>query len=90
MSWEEDIDGRLRSRNSEGEVVTCIELATKILDRDGVYTFHCGLTQNIGEMLTTSPSERIRYTLAHEMCHLATWIIDKDLASNHDKLFWKW
>ncbi|KAL1714648.1 SprT-like family-domain-containing protein [Schizophyllum commune] len=61
--------GRARyHRNSEGEVVICIELATKILDRD----------------------ERIRYTLAHEMCHLATWIIDKDLASNHDKLFWKW
>ncbi|KAL1675459.1 SprT-like family-domain-containing protein [Schizophyllum commune] len=61
--------GRARyHRNSEGQVVTCIELATKILDRD----------------------ERIRYTLAHEMCHLATWIIDKDLASNHDKLFWKW
>ncbi|KAL1732659.1 SprT-like family-domain-containing protein [Schizophyllum commune] len=61
--------GRARyHRNSEGEVVTCIELATKILDRN----------------------ERIRYTLAHEMCHLATWIIDKDLASNHDKLFWKW
>ncbi|KAL1747299.1 SprT-like family-domain-containing protein [Schizophyllum fasciatum] len=34
--------------------------------------------------------ERIRYTLAHEMCHLATWVIDRNLPSNHDRLFWKW
>lgn len=34
--------------------------------------------------------ERIRFTLGHEMCHLATWVIDHDLDSNHDKRFWKW
>ncbi|KAJ7037536.1 SprT-like family-domain-containing protein [Mycena alexandri] len=34
--------------------------------------------------------ERIRNTLAHEMCHLATWYIDKDINAYHGKLFNKW
>ena len=51
-----------------------------------VFVDRQGRRQSIDDCLP----ERIRYTLAHEMCHLATWIIDKDLASNHDKLFWKW
>lgn len=34
--------------------------------------------------------ERIRNTLSHEMCHLATWVIDKRLDENHGKLFKYW
>lgn len=34
--------------------------------------------------------ERIRYTLAHEMCHLATWTIDATPSENHGPLFRKW
>ncbi|EKM83652.1 hypothetical protein AGABI1DRAFT_123986 [Agaricus bisporus var. burnettii JB137-S8] len=34
--------------------------------------------------------ERIRNTLSHEMCHLATWVIDKKLDENHGKLFKYW
>lgn len=36
------------------------------------------------------PTERIRNTLSHEMCHLATWVIDKKLDENHGKLFKYW
>ncbi|KAJ3480158.1 hypothetical protein NLI96_g8545 [Meripilus lineatus] len=34
--------------------------------------------------------ERIRNTLAHEMCHLACWIIDKEINENHGLLFKSW
>ncbi|KAG7090719.1 hypothetical protein E1B28_009811 [Marasmius oreades] len=34
--------------------------------------------------------ERIRKTLAHEMCHLACWIIDGNMKENHGPLFKTW
>ncbi|KAJ7922966.1 SprT-like family-domain-containing protein [Mycena leptocephala] len=34
--------------------------------------------------------ERIRNTLSHEMCHLACWIIDKEIKEAHGKIFNKW
>ncbi|KAJ7139551.1 SprT-like family-domain-containing protein [Mycena epipterygia] len=34
--------------------------------------------------------ERIRNTLAHEMCHLACWMIDKEIKEAHGKIFHKW
>ncbi|PFH54709.1 hypothetical protein AMATHDRAFT_135041 [Amanita thiersii Skay4041] len=34
--------------------------------------------------------ERIRNTLSHEMCHLATWIIDRDPKQGHGKLWKHW
>ncbi|KAJ7456463.1 SprT-like family-domain-containing protein [Mycena latifolia] len=34
--------------------------------------------------------ERIRNTLGHEMCHLACWMIDKEIREAHGKLFHKW
>ncbi|EPQ61122.1 hypothetical protein GLOTRDRAFT_135670 [Gloeophyllum trabeum ATCC 11539] len=34
--------------------------------------------------------ERIRFTLAHEMCHLACWIIDHDPTTGHGKNFNAW
>ncbi|KAJ8091326.1 hypothetical protein AAF712_013577 [Marasmius tenuissimus] len=34
--------------------------------------------------------ERIRKTLAHEMCHLACWIINGNLQENHGPLFKSW
>ncbi|KAF9263104.1 hypothetical protein L218DRAFT_1077494 [Marasmius fiardii PR-910] len=34
--------------------------------------------------------ERIRKTLAHEMCHLACWIIDGNMKENHGPLFKSW
>ncbi|KAJ7171839.1 SprT-like family-domain-containing protein [Mycena crocata] len=35
-------------------------------------------------------AERVRNTLCHEMCHLATWIIDKQLREGHGDFFRKW
>ena len=35
-------------------------------------------------------AERIRNTLSHEMCHLATWIIDKEINEHHGPNFKKW
>ncbi|KAF8349845.1 SprT-like family-domain-containing protein, partial [Amanita rubescens] len=34
--------------------------------------------------------ERIGNTLSHEMCHLATWIIDADPKQAHGRLFKRW
>ncbi len=35
-------------------------------------------------------SERIRNTLSHEMCHLATWVIDQKINEHHGNIFKKW
>jgi len=34
--------------------------------------------------------ERIRNTLSHEMCHLATWVIDDKINEHHGKFFKTW
>ncbi|KAF9787011.1 SprT-like family-domain-containing protein [Thelephora terrestris] len=34
--------------------------------------------------------ERIRNTLSHEMCHLASWVIDKQVKEAHGQIFKKW
>ena len=33
---------------------------------------------------------RLNSTLAHEMCHIATWLISKDMKSPHGKNFKMW
>ncbi|KAJ7071330.1 SprT-like family-domain-containing protein [Mycena amicta] len=33
---------------------------------------------------------KVRLTMAHEMCHLATWLLDNRLQESHGELFWKW
>ncbi|KAF5355958.1 hypothetical protein D9756_003990 [Leucocoprinus leucothites] len=53
--------------------------------RDGVETSEIELATKILDC-----DERIRNTLSHEMCHLATWVIDKKLDENHGKLFKHW
>ncbi|RXW18447.1 hypothetical protein EST38_g7416 [Candolleomyces aberdarensis] len=51
--------------------------------RDGVQTSEIELAEKI---LTSR--ERIRNTLSHEMCHLASWVIDKEIKEGHGR-FWK-
>ncbi|KAF9654294.1 hypothetical protein BDM02DRAFT_3106603, partial [Thelephora ganbajun] len=34
--------------------------------------------------------ERVRNTLSHEMCHLASWVIDKQPNEGHGQIFKKW
>ena len=34
--------------------------------------------------------ERLRSTLAHEMCHVAAWSLDKQYNPHHGPAFWKW
>ena len=61
-----------------------IELAEKILTSFGTikrFFYWHGLT---------SRSERIRNTLSHEMCHLASWVIDKQIKEGHGKLWKAW
>ncbi|KAH9486658.1 HMG box-containing protein C19G7.04 [Psilocybe cubensis] len=53
--------------------------------RDGVLTTEIELAEKILDC-----DERIRNTLSHEMCHLATWVIDKKLDEHHGKLFKYW
>ncbi|KXN87546.1 HMG box-containing protein C19G7.04 [Leucoagaricus sp. SymC.cos] len=53
--------------------------------RDGVETSEIELATKVLDC-----EERIRNTLSHEMCHLATWVIDKNLDENHGKLFKYW
>lgn len=53
--------------------------------RDGVETVEIELAIKI-----LDHDARIRNTLAHEMCHLACWIIDKNPQENHGQLFKSW
>ena len=34
--------------------------------------------------------DRLRKTLAHELCHAAAWIIDHEAQPPHGKTFFKW
>ena len=34
--------------------------------------------------------ERLRSTLAHEMCHVAAWSLDKQYNPHHGPAFWRW
>ncbi|KZP32441.1 hypothetical protein FIBSPDRAFT_678180, partial [Athelia psychrophila] len=53
--------------------------------RDGAHTTEIELATKILDC-----DERIRHTLAHEMCHLACWIIDGDPKEGHGRLFKAW
>ncbi|KIM47954.1 hypothetical protein M413DRAFT_61836 [Hebeloma cylindrosporum] len=53
--------------------------------RDGVTTTEIELAEKILDC-----DERIRNTLSHEMCHLATWVIDGKVTEHHGKLFKAW
>ncbi|KAF8807653.1 hypothetical protein BYT27DRAFT_7242120 [Phlegmacium glaucopus] len=53
--------------------------------KDGIETTQIELAEKILDR-----DERIRNTLSHEMCHLATWIIDKEINEHHGQNFKKW
>ncbi|KAF9478727.1 hypothetical protein BDN70DRAFT_808312 [Pholiota conissans] len=53
--------------------------------REGVETIEIELADKILDC-----DERIRNTLSHEMCHLATWVIDHNVREQHGKLFQNW
>ncbi|KAF8887770.1 SprT-like family-domain-containing protein, partial [Infundibulicybe gibba] len=53
--------------------------------REGVQTTEIELAIKILDC-----DERIRNTLSHEMCHLASWIIDQDPKEGHGKLWKSW
>jgi predicted SprT family Zn-dependent metalloprotease len=36
------------------------------------------------------PKERIRNTLSHEMCHLASWVINQEPKEGHGKVWKSW
>ncbi|TFK30675.1 hypothetical protein FA15DRAFT_651200 [Coprinopsis marcescibilis] len=53
--------------------------------RDGVASSEIELAEKI---LTSF--ERIRNTLSHEMCHLASWVIDKEIKEGHGRIWKAW
>ncbi|TFK76685.1 hypothetical protein BDN72DRAFT_829838 [Pluteus cervinus] len=53
--------------------------------RDGVQTSEIELADKILDC-----DERIRNTLAHEMCHLASWIVDQAPTENHGRIWKAW
>ncbi|KAF8167847.1 SprT-like family-domain-containing protein [Crassisporium funariophilum] len=53
--------------------------------REGIQTTQIELAEKILDC-----EERIRNTLSHEMCHLATWIIDQEINEHHGKIFKRW
>ncbi|KAF8060981.1 SprT-like family-domain-containing protein [Lyophyllum atratum] len=53
--------------------------------REGVQTTEIELAEKILDC-----DERIRNTLSHEMCHLASWIIDADPKEGHGRLWKAW
>jgi predicted SprT family Zn-dependent metalloprotease len=56
-----------------------IELSAKIITSEG------NSAKTNGDFL-----EKLRDTLAHELCHCALWVIDKDPHSHHGKQFKLW
>lgn len=66
---------------------TSIILSTKVLDDDGkaYVMFYISCNTRL-----TDYSERIANTLAHEMCHLACWVISNAPNENHGKIFKMW
>ncbi|KAK2461725.1 hypothetical protein APHAL10511_006188 [Amanita phalloides] len=53
--------------------------------REGSHSTEIELSEKILDC-----KERIRNTLSHEMCHLATWLIDQDPKQAHGKLWKRW
>ncbi|KAF8665092.1 hypothetical protein AX16_000560 [Volvariella volvacea WC 439] len=53
--------------------------------KEGVETSSIELAEKILDC-----DERIRNTLSHEMCHLATWTIDNNPKEGHGRLWTKW
>ncbi|KAG6918674.1 hypothetical protein DXG01_012491 [Tephrocybe rancida] len=53
--------------------------------RDGIQTTEIELAEKILDC-----DERIRNTLSHEMCHLASWIIDASPKEVHGRIFKAW
>ena len=39
---------------------------------------------------TSGRNSSLRSTLAHEMCHVAAWTIDRQFHPHHGTAFWKW
>lgn len=72
-------------RSRDGVQTTEIALATKILDSEGLY---CLERRSINALPIVA--ERIRNTLSHEMCHLASWIISGDPKEGHGKIWKAW
>ena len=56
-----------------------IELSTKIITSEGPFVHRKQLK-----------TEKLRDTLAHELCHCAIWVIDHDPHSHHGKTFKQW
>ncbi|KAF7306442.1 SprT-like domain-containing protein [Mycena indigotica] len=49
------------------------------------------IAQIILSVKVLDTEEKVRLTMAHEMCHLATWIIDRRSGdASHGESFWKW
>jgi len=70
----------------EGIETSSIQLATKILVDEGTRNFDlCFVMETLSTFV-----DRIRKTLAHEMCHLACWIIDRNPKEAHGSLFKSW
>ncbi|GBP80869.1 Acidic repeat-containing protein [Eumeta japonica] len=49
----------------------------------------CSSTIKLSTKILDGP-QRLRDTLIHEMCHAATWIVDKELKAGHGPLWKKW
>ena len=64
-------------RNRQGEESSQIELAIKILTCKGQGLKTSSL--KLEDLVANPFAERIRSTLSHEMCHLVSWTMDKQL-----------
>ncbi|KAG1894886.1 uncharacterized protein F5891DRAFT_1281438 [Suillus fuscotomentosus] len=73
-------------KSRDGVQTTEIELAAKILDCDGGEVFVSASTVSLICVLL----ERIRNTLSHEMCHLASWVINGNPKEGHGQIFKAW
>ena len=75
-------------KSSQGIETTQIELATKVLDSEGQLLASSNQTNTA--ISSNVFIERIRNTLSHEMCHLASWVIDRRPKEAHGSIWRSW
>lgn len=76
------------TRDAEGNATySCkVDLATKIIDSEGILLF----LRYVFMDLFSCRAERMRNTLSHELCHLASWVIDGKLDEGHGRVWKSW
>ncbi|GAX77225.1 hypothetical protein CEUSTIGMA_g4671.t1 [Chlamydomonas eustigma] len=72
-----------------------LSTAGQVLDDGSMNHRKCSPEERIPTRLELSTkvidsAERLRTTLAHEMCHVGAWALDREFHQHHGAAFWRW